>query len=592
MQNPFLIMGSGFSPTKRVDMRIRTSLAVGAAVLSAGLACSIEDNSAAVFVEVTSAAPVVVRGEKVQLSARARRMANPTDTADIRNIQYVWATSDPALATIVGDAFGGAELTGVNAGTVDVTATAVSFESATVGTFPMRVANFLEVDSVRPTSVKWGEKLRLYGVGVRNIFLAELGAPLFQDTLTFQGDPQGLGVMEFWVPPPARTDSVFVLGPGVFFTVDTITAVDTLDVYEYNDTIPALINLDAAGPYPQLPSVLFFNPALAFEEPDRTGTSGTLGYDWYRFTRADVSRPITFIMKPQSVADSTALFTVLGDSIIFSGFHTVVNPTWFMTTEGRHWCDKGVVDLDHKRPDSLIVALRRRPQYTPTRSTIDILSWYSLPQRHAITVVDSYLTTDPRIQPDRFEENDICIYADTNFFAVPTQINLNPASPPFADSLLTIDNPHEVDWYRFRITQNVATDSTTIRVRSRPFLGGGGFFDRSDIDLYIVRSATPTSFTYVGVVASPGSADSTRLLLPSGDYYLIVADFAGEATRYSMCIRVGPLGCTPPVPLVEAAATESAVRAAARGKDRARQGEAELRARSPAAPGQSPFKRP
>lgn len=565
---------------------------VGAAVLSSGLACAIEDNSSAVFVEVTSAAPVVVRGEKVQLSARARRLETPADTADIRNIQYAWATSDPALATIVGDAFGGAELTGVNAGPVTVTATAVSFESSQVGVFAMRVADELEVDSVRPNIVKWGEKLRIYGVGVRNIFLAELGAPLFPDTMTFQGDPQGLGVMEFWVPPPARTDSLFVLGPGVFFTHDTLTGVDTLDMYEYNDTIPALINLDAAVPYPQVPSVLFFNPALAFEEPDRTGTTGALGYDWYRFTRADVSRPITFILKPQSVADSTSLFTVLGDSIQFAGFHTVANPTWFVTSEGRHWCDKGVVDIDHKRPDSLIVALRRRPRYTPTRSTIDILSWYSLPQRHAIAVMDSYLTTDPRIQPDRFEENDVCIYADTNFFAVPTQINLTPANPQFADSLLTIDNPHEVDWYRFRVTQNLPSDSTMIRVRSRPFVGGGGFFDRSDIDLYIVRSVTPTSFTYVGLVASPGSADSTRLLLPSGDYYLIVADFAGEATRYSMCLRVGPLGCQPPIPLVEAAATEPAVRAAARGKDRARKGEAELRARSTTAPGQSPFKRP
>jgi hypothetical protein len=276
---------------------------------------------------------------------------------------------------------------------------------------------------------------------------------------------------------------------------------------------------------------------------------------------------------------------------VFAGFHTVFNPTWFVTTEGRHWCDRGVIDVDHKRADSIIVALRRRPQYTPTRSTIDILSWYSLPQRHAITVVDQYLTSDPRIQPDRFEENDICNFADTNFFAVPTQINLTPAAPLFADSLLTIDNPHEIDWYRFRVTQNLPSDSTMIRVRSRPFggFGGGGLIDRSDIDLYIVRH-TGTNFAYVGQVSAPGSSDSTRLLLPTGDYYLVVADFAGEATRYSMCIRLGPVACAPPIPLVEAAATEAAVRAAARGKDRARQGAAELRARSAA--GQSPFLRP
>ena len=545
-------------------MRIRTSLAVGAAVVSAGLACAIDDNSADVMVQVNSASPVVVRGEKVMLNAVTFRVSSPSDT--IRNIQYVWATSDPNLATIVGSDTNTAELTGVNSGTVAVTATAVSFDESIVDTFQMRVADILEIDSVRPTAVKWGEKVRLYGVGVRNVFLAELGTTLFPDTMTFQGDREGVGVMEFWVPPPARTDSLFVLGPGVFFTVDEMTAVDTLDLYEPNDTIPALISLDGQPPYQQLPSVLFFNPALAFEDPARVGTT-TQGFDWYRFTRADVSRPITFVIKPQSVADSTAVFTVLGDSIVYSGGHAVVNPTWYVTTQGEHFCDKGVVFADHKRPDSLVVALKRRPRYTPTRSTIDILSFYSLPQRHAIGVLDGYAVTDSRIQPDRFEENDICIFADTNFVAPATQIDLNAtATSVFADSTLTIDNPHEVDWYRFRVTQGLATDQTMIRVRSRPFTGGP-FFDRSDIDLYIVRSNSPTSFQTIAVVAPPGSADSTRLLLASGDYYLIVADYAGEVTRYSMCIKVRT-ACTPPVPLAEAAVTEAAVRAAAGAKVR------------------------
>src|SRR3990172_5689316 len=127
-------------------MRIRTSLAAGvAAVLLSGLACTIDDTSGEVFVEVTSTAPVVVRGEKVQLSARARRLVGPADTADIKNIRFVWTTSDPTRATVVGDDSGGAELTGVNTGFVDVNATAVAFEQSRVGTFAMRVSNFLEV---------------------------------------------------------------------------------------------------------------------------------------------------------------------------------------------------------------------------------------------------------------------------------------------------------------------------------------------------------------------------------------------------------------------------------------------------------------
>src|SRR5688572_11032782 len=198
-------------------MRIRTPWALGVAVvLLLGGACAIEDNSAEVAVQVTSTAPVVVRGDKISLHAYATRQAG-VDT--LKNIRFVWTTSDPSIATVAGDDFGGAEVTGVNPGQVDVTATAVAFEQSSVGTFPLRVSNFLEVDSVRPTSVKWGEKVALYGVGVRNVLIADLGAPLFPDTMTFTGDRDGLGRMEFWVPPPARSTQLFGLGPGVFFTV-------------------------------------------------------------------------------------------------------------------------------------------------------------------------------------------------------------------------------------------------------------------------------------------------------------------------------------------------------------------------------------
>lgn len=577
-------------------MRIRTPLAGGAAaVVLAGLACDIDDTSADVFVDVQAAAPVVLQGQKVGLQARALRLVGG-DTVEVKNIRFRWTTSDATRATIEGDEFGGAELTGVNAGPVEVAATAVAFEASSVGYFQMRVSNFLEIDSIRPSIVKFGEKVRVHGVGVRNIFVADLGTALIPDTLTFQGDPQGLGVMEYWVPPPARTEQLFVLGPGVFFTVPETTTVDTVDLYEPNDTIPAIISLDGAPPYPQIPNVLFYNPALAFEEPDRTSN---IAFDWYRFNRTDVSRPITFILRPAGVADSAGLFMVLGDSILFAGFHTVQNPTWFITTQGRYWCEPGVIDVDLKRPDSLIVALRRRPLYAPGQTGLHALSFYSLAQRHAITVVDGYLTSDPRIQPDRFEENDICVFADSNFFAVPTQINLNPATTPlFQDSTLTIDNPHDMDWYRFRVTQGVPSDSTMIRVRSRPF--GATAIDRSDLDLYVLRV---TPFGPVAAVSSPGSRDSTRLLLPSGDYYLAVFDYAGEATRYSLCIRVGFLPCVPLVAAAEAEVTEAAVRAAARGPERARSdgrtktGWARTRewARPAAAatgPGQSPLRRP
>jgi hypothetical protein len=588
-------------------MRIRTILpppplaagAVAALALVVAAGCALDDLSDQVFVTIAATSTTVVRGDKVFVQAKAFRL-DGVDTVEVKNIQFHWISGNPGVATVAGDEFGGAEITGVNAGLVDISAIATAYQDAATGDLVVRVSDALEIDSVRPSLVQWGEKVRVYGVGVRNIFIADLGATLFPDTLTFQGDPLGLGVMEFWVPPPARTNRLFALGPGVFLNAQETTQVDTVDLYEYNDTIPSLISLDGPGPYPtQIPTLLYFNPALAFEEPPRdtlgTGVNSTR-FDWYRFNRADPSRPLTLVLTPQGVADSTGLFIVLSDSIAWFPGHVPGAPSWFVTTEGGNHCGSPPFTLfpDQARSDSVVLALRRLPRYSTSHTGIHLLAFYQQPQRYAITIVDGYLTADPRIGPDRFEENDICSFADTNF-ADPTKriaVTSGLFGTGFADSLLTIDNPHEMDWYKFNVTAPLLTDSTMIKVRSRPF--PGTIFDRSDVDLYVVR-ASP--FQVMGFVSSAGSRDSMRLLLSSGDYYLGVFDFRGEATRYALCIRV-TFNCTPPTPLAEAAATDAAVAAAARrperGRDDGRTKTGWALTRSPTAPaaGRSPFQKP
>src|SRR5206468_6643733 len=57
------------------------------------------------------------------------------------------------------------------------------------------------------------------------------------------------------------------------------------DIFEPNDSVPSLIDLDQGGPWPGtlLAPILFTNPALAFEPVDRA----TLGMDWFRFSTRD-----------------------------------------------------------------------------------------------------------------------------------------------------------------------------------------------------------------------------------------------------------------------------------------------------------------
>jgi hypothetical protein len=597
-------------------MRIRTPLAgSAAAVLLFATACNLEDNSSQVTVEVTADAPVVVRGDKIGLHARAIRV-DGTDTIEIKNIRFSWLSSDRAIATVEGDDFGGAEVTGVNGGLVEVTATAVAFEQSQSGIMPIRVANFLEIDSIKPDSVKWGAKATIYGVGVRNIAASLPGSGLAPDTFSFVGSPLGLGQMSFWVPPPARSGRIFAVGLGVFLNATDSTKVDTLDLYEIvgpntiNDTSPALINLDGAPPFPPVPTVLFFNPALSFEALPRDSSGSVAGqrFDWYRFARVDTTQPFTVVIKPQSLVDSTGLFIVVSDSLLWlpGGFHAPGNfldptvDTWFTTSANFYVCPKGGFSPDMERSDSLILQFKRRTGYGGNRG-VHLLAFYSQPQAYSLAVASQFSPTDPRIAPDRFEENDICTFADSTQKVPATRIEVSTTGPqqfvPFTDSTLTIDTPHDVDFYRFRVTAAVS-ESVMIKVRSRPFGTGPLVFDRSDIDLYVMRiNPGDSTFSSVGSVSSIGSRDSLRLFLAPGDYYLAVADFAGEVTRYSLCIQVR-VTCTPPVAAVEAAGALAQARARDRGRDDGRTKTGSMRHRDWAVSGgaardaRSPFRRP
>jgi hypothetical protein len=159
------------------------------------------------------------------------------------------------------------------------------------------------------------------------------------------------------------------------------------------------------------------------------------------------------------------------------------------------------------------------------------------PGRYSLTVHDGYIGSDPRIQPDRFEENDYCLAADANFQDPARRIDLGTA---FADTL-TIDEPYEVDWFRFTVPP--AEDEgqlLSIRTAARPF----GAADSSDVGLVLFRVDSLETFldTLTSVDAESHAAGSDEELVADvtpGDYYLIVMDEAGVPTRYSLCMAIG-----------------------------------------------------
>ena len=483
-----------------------------------------DDQSTGMFVAVEAPAPVLIRGGVTDLTARVWSRLPGGDSTEVRNAELLWSTSDPQLATI--SAAGGTtgRVTGVNPGIVEVRAFAPGYEAAEAGIFHLRVANPLEIDSVSPDTVRYGELLTAYGVGVGSLFFAQLGnQTLAIDSLAVAGDPHGLGARAFWVAFPASSGQLIAAGSGQLIAAPEPTVVLPWDIYEPNQTSPWIIPLDGPPPYPEAPALRLYNPALAFE--DLRGAA--FGYDWYRLTTASPSTAVTMFHIGPALRGTNITYLTHDAA---AGAET--SPSAWRYGPGVYDC-KGHQFRPAVAPsDTFIVALGRLPA-----GSIDLISAYAQQGRYAMAVFDGYGTLDTRIGPDRFEENDICHFADENFADPAMRIDL---ATPFSERL-TIDNPNEIDWLRVRVPGSLASFVT---VRTAAWSLGGG--DRSDIDVYVLRVPDGSSgLDVMGGSDAPGSSSSTTLLLSPGDYYVAVVDSAGVPTHYGICIAMGS-SCTLP----------------------------------------------
>lgn len=481
-------------------------------------ACSFPtDKSESVFVTLEAPSLVVLRGQDMSVYAQAWRVIG-TDTQPINNVQFAFYTGSSSIARVQDDGAGYATVTGVNSGLVDINARAVAFENAGQANLSLRVSNPLEIDSVRPAVAHHGEILTVYGVGVDSMFIASLGnVDLIEYPFSRTRDPvTGLGQMSFWIPPPARSAPLFYLGAGVFGFDTVTTDVVFEDVFEPDSTTPGTIDLDLGGPWPGtvLEPILFVNPALAFEPQERD----VEGRDWFKFLRSDTTRPTTFIINYPSSGADTLTRTFLLDSLGYAGTFVFAPQVTFV---GSQWsfCKNVQFDPIQVNRESTIVALKELPS-----SHISIITFFSNQQRYGLTVLDGYLTADSRIVADRFEENDLCTFADRPAQRIPVVGSL----VTFSDTL-TIDNAFDIDWYRITLGAPSGTDSTLrIRTSPRPF----GVQDSSDIDVYILNAS---GFELFSSIATRSFEDIT-VNLAAGTYYVVVVDYAGVATRYSMCM--------------------------------------------------------
>src|SRR3954451_21734127 len=181
------------------------------------LAGSCTDSTEAVdqtFVTIQASSPVVLRGDQLELTGSVWIRTAPGDSVEVPNAELMWTTDDPMLATLTPKDNRTAVATGVNSGIVAIRAVATGFQGAAQGVYPLRVSDPLEIDSMRPSTIRYGEKITMYGVGVNTLFLAGLqGAALIPDTFSVALGAGGLGQFSCWVPPPASSGHAVVLSP-------------------------------------------------------------------------------------------------------------------------------------------------------------------------------------------------------------------------------------------------------------------------------------------------------------------------------------------------------------------------------------------
>ncbi len=472
-------------------------------VLIAGLwvACVYPtERSSELSVEM-DAIPVLLDGDVIQV--KARLLDANGDVVDASPLTF---TSSLATVAAIDPEEGFLLATGV--GPALITVRSKGFVSAKPAEQLIKVQALVTIDSMRPRVRFYGSTVRIYGSGLNpeSIFLVSLGDE--QDLVAATDEswtpadpnfPNRFGVLSVWVAPPTpRLARALVLAPAGNAQSPDAIAVIRRDIYEPNDTIP----WDLGG------IEAFHNPALAFEGRSR---DDSLPADWYRFTQTVRGDRTFFVQSNQTTTESYRI--LLTDSLEWRSdlSNWIIGPDSWLLGPGFQACHGIPFELPFQPGAFFRVAIEDLAV-----GTYDLLLGYSFPAGYELRISTSY---ESQRVPDEAEENDVCQSA----FPLGGRDTLQ----------LTIDNPHEADWFSF----SVSTVSTGV-FQAEVIGTVGGFLD-PDLDVYVFRRFATDSIALLGL-SLPGEDTAPRAsvgLVP-GEYFVLVTDFAGVPTRYRLVTTI------------------------------------------------------
>ncbi len=288
-----------------------------------------------------------------------------------------------------------------------------------------------------------------------------------------------LGVPAPCIDPPGVPESCFAEGIYPFVPWDVLEP--TVRDSTVGDTVATHLGNFGSG------DTLFTRPVLALEDQQEAVTLGGVGTarDWYTFTVASLTSLLI------DATSQTPLLLQLTNALEWDGVqqrHRVAPAAWGVGSQ--LVCEGVELDIQFQQD---VLAGRRTLAVDVPAGTYHLLVSATLPlptpAAYSLTIRDG----PPPVPADGFEEDDQCGGA-TDLVAV-------------GQSDLTLDSPHDVDWFRFTTGESLWT-TVYPRLRQTGQL----------LHALIVGDALPDSLPVVFDLSGPGDLP----ILPPDDYYLVV----------------------------------------------------------------------
>lgn len=533
----------------------RTALVRACLVATVTASCMLPTDRSGTFTVVLQNLPTAVFvGDSLRIQAT---LLDPSGHA-VPKVPWSLASSDPAVLEVV-DPVGIIRARSV--GTATLTVRALGYTDSLAFSQRVQVHAAVEIDSVAPSNVRFGDTLVIYGVGFSPGTIEAVGFGLVQAPIktvisVIPGDSASRrGRVIVWVPVGAAdTSAVTLIGTTGVISSRQKVVVQQHDLYEPNDTTYTDLGTLPNG---------FYNPELAFEARGRNDYQVN---DWYLFrntspqTRslATLAMPgyayvalIDTIIKRYVQFDTLFVDPQTGDTLRFPRDSFLVEDhrqigslqQGYVSSQCANWGISGSTSSD-----TVTVSLANL-----RAGTYRIEATYYGPSRraqgYALAISNQYVSDLP---PDAAEGNDYCYAAAA----------VTVGAPPMQ---LSLDRPTDIDWFRFTLP-------TTQAVHLRTENAG-----EVDIDFQVFRDFLPDSISPVLYAYSGDPAvEDTTVTLSAGRYFVVVFSYLGKAVPYQFSV-------TPGVPRL-VASLRSGASGPARSQRKLGRGHWVMRARSGHAP--------